>query len=632
MGKDVWDEVTSKVELMSSNNSVVTIVTGITAGLFFVLTLCFALWHMRPSQPWSVGKGFYTMLALYAFMSLGAFGFVFFTGKHLHDLLATFRDQELVMHKTAWDIIYYDAILTTSASRFVMTAHNSGWIDEQYTGVPGGVRVYDYWFINYIETVARLDEAIKYAVEKATSEKERATFRTIDTVNKVLVDLEQVALCSCEPPDASALPANDTTIGVRSMYSPSYLEAKETYNAQNKNFLQIQMQRLLIKIQEVVSKSFLMLVMDIVIIVFVPFCIMEVFRQLVLRKDLREKEYLSSQARVSNVLANTLGLFAHPLVAIRGDLLSKMPGMTTHEDAQAQGLLTYFNSPESCAGKFILFISHQWLGQTSPDPEKIHFKTILNVVRAIADMNGLMVRDIYVWLDYSSIPQLNGVGIGTGANAIMSLISYAMISTAMCIVAPKAIHENGQVCDFATYMRRGWCRAEQAGYMLKNGTHNLYISDTQGLHMAKDDDDTLKTYDAFYTMDGDFTCCMRNHPKGMRCDKERLVDPMLYLYFSAKGMAGQAGNDFIYDLVMKNKRTIFPETFNKATESGGVRTPLFGDLLDHIEAMDANASDQERQSLRNPYVDRTASGRARRLSLTSTDVGDLEPEIVNDFV
>merc|ERR1711884_955246 len=103
---------------------------------------------------------------------------------------------------------------------------------------------------------------------------------------------------------------------------------------------------------------------------------------------------------------------------------------------------------------------------------------------------------------------------------------------------------------------------------------------------------------------------------------------MLYLYFSAKGMAGQVGgNDFIYDRVMKNKRTIFPETFNKATESGGVRTPLFGDLLDHIDAMDVNMSAEERQSLRNPY-----SPYSPRSSVTSTDANDLEPGIVNDFV
>merc|ERR1712079_258003 len=113
-------------------------------------------------------------------MGFVAFAITLVTGVHLQSLLVTFKNQEIIMQKTAWDILYYDAILTTSASRFVMTAHNTGWIDEDYTATPGGVRVYDYWFINYIETVASLDMAIAYAQKEASSKQEQGIFEAID--------------------------------------------------------------------------------------------------------------------------------------------------------------------------------------------------------------------------------------------------------------------------------------------------------------------------------------------------------------------------------------------------------------------------------------------------------------------
>eukprot|EP00971_Amphidinium_carterae_P240390 4772378-Amphidinium_carterae.1 len=210
---------------------------------------------------YSLGFAFFSMSALFLITGWAFFMFVVYTSNHMHELWQNLRDTELVMDRTAWDVIFYDAVLTTSASRFVMTAHNSGWVDEDYTGVPGGVRVYDHWFINYIESVGSLDNAINYAVDNAVSAEEQRIFSTIDTVNKMLVDLEQIALCSCEPPDASALAANDTTIGVGSLYSTTYLQAKETYNNQNKNFLNVQMQRLLVRVRELQSKAELMSIM-----------------------------------------------------------------------------------------------------------------------------------------------------------------------------------------------------------------------------------------------------------------------------------------------------------------------------------------------------------------------------------
>ena len=129
----------------------------------------------------------------------------------------------------------------------------------------------------------------------------------------------------------------------------------------------------------------------------------------------------------------------------------------------------------------------------TPDPGKIQFKAICEVVRAVAKANKLLSEQIYVWLDYSCIPQLNGEVAGVATNTIMSLVYYAMHCSAMRIGVPEALHENDPMCNLATYLLRGWCRAEQAAHVLKNGTRILYILDEQGFRMAQPSN--LETYD-----------------------------------------------------------------------------------------------------------------------------------------
>merc|ERR1719326_927013 len=88
------------------------------------------------------------------------FGLVIWLSLETKSNVIDLRDTQIPLQTVAWQVLFQDAVLTTSASRFVMSAHKSGWIDEDYTGVPGGVRVYDAWFITYIENVGALDEAI----------------------------------------------------------------------------------------------------------------------------------------------------------------------------------------------------------------------------------------------------------------------------------------------------------------------------------------------------------------------------------------------------------------------------------------------------------------------------------------
>lgn len=135
----------------------------------------------------------------------------------------------------AWDVLYNDAVLTTSASRFVSTAHGTGIVDKDCTDSPQGC-VFDFWYRRYSDHVAPIERAIQRAVSWS-SDQERDLFKLIHSLNVQLVDLETTALTSTEPPDASAPPTNDTSLGRIALYGETYTKAKLIYNAQMRTLL-----------------------------------------------------------------------------------------------------------------------------------------------------------------------------------------------------------------------------------------------------------------------------------------------------------------------------------------------------------------------------------------------------------
>ena len=52
-----------------------------------------------------------------------------------------------------------------------------------------------------------------------------------------------------------------------------------------------------------------------------------------------------------------------------------------------------------------VFFSHQWLGFNEPDPCGLHFRTVCNACEFLLERDGLDADNLYVWVDYSSIPQ-----------------------------------------------------------------------------------------------------------------------------------------------------------------------------------------------------------------------------------
>ena len=79
----------------------------------------------------------------------------------------------------------------------------------------------------------------------------------------------------------------------------------------------------------------------------------------------------------------------------------------------------------SARGEIFIFFSHQWLGWSEPDPERIHVKAMQQAVRAVCTDTDTPLEKIRVWVDYVSIPQKN---LRERALAIASLPTFASVS------------------------------------------------------------------------------------------------------------------------------------------------------------------------------------------------------------
>ena len=76
-------------------------------------------------------------------------------------------------------------------------------------------------------------------------------------------------------------------------------------------------------------------------------------------------------------------------------------------------------------GEVFIFFSHQWLGWSEPDPNRIHIKAMQQAVRAVSNDTDTPLEKIRVWVDYVSIPQQNH---SVQKLAIASLPTFASVS------------------------------------------------------------------------------------------------------------------------------------------------------------------------------------------------------------
>ena len=156
----------------------------------------------------------------------------------------------------------------------------------------------------------------------------------------------------------------------------------------------------------------------------------------------------------------------YPLHLIRGKEFVEEGKLVQHETMRNNHCLTVLDNLADVdafieAGHEVVFFSHQWTGFNEPDQNKRQYKAMVHALKALAKRNELdpRLRNVYVWVDYSCIPQSN---LSVQGLAIRSLAVYASSATYFVVVAPDTPHTGfGNMCDLDTYQRRMWCRAEQ---------------------------------------------------------------------------------------------------------------------------------------------------------------------------
>ena len=169
-----------------------------------------------------------------------------------------------------------------------------------------------------------------------------------------------------------------------------------------------------------------------------------------------------------------------------------------HQTLKRRGLLS--TRTDAHAGR-ILFISHQWLGWTTADPEGAHLRALQKLLRRLisgfggdieadyvtqmvyGDSDRVTVAELaaalphsYLWLDYISMPQNIDGQVGQnrdGMDAINSIPAYVEHSTLILVLAPPCFHKDerdpsGQaaVCNTKSWRSRGWCRMEYVAAVL----------------------------------------------------------------------------------------------------------------------------------------------------------------------
>lgn len=247
-------------------------------------------------------------------------------------------------------------------------------------------------------------------------------------------------------------------------------------------------------------------------------------RQLALAAAARERR--EQRRRVLGAMTNVTAL-KFPLCVMRLSRFERYGRFVSYEEARNAGALHCCDSWEE-ASNFsstctLIFVSHQWLSRTSPDPQVVHYPRVVRAAQTLCAQQGIDPETVCIWLDYHSIPQHNEA---TKALAIGSIALYASFTSFFLVCAPETIHlDSGATCDAETYLARGWCRLEQWAFMTANGTDCMYHC---GSEVVEDKLRLLPIADvsrwverSIKVFSGDFTC---------ESDKELLVDVVLGMY------------------------------------------------------------------------------------------------------
>jgi len=240
---------------------------------------------------------------------------------------------------------------------------------------------------------------------------------------------------------------------------------------------------------------------------------------------------------------------SYPMYLISVQKLLELDRLIPHQEAMAQGLLTEYSSETQ--GK-VIGVSHQWLGRSEPDPNGDHLRTLQGLLQSMISgrfstiefhwLHALTfslpaikpnfkkaLRSSYIWIDYLSLPQFNMRGPTDAttqqhvAQAIQSIPAYMERCSMLWVLAPTCQHKDtGEVCNYATWRSRGWCRAEMLACTLAPTRIPLVVCAGVNatpfmVHMCDSGKMSLS--------EASFSCCELGHKfrgQTLACDKEKV--------------------------------------------------------------------------------------------------------------
>ena len=190
-----------------------------------------------------------------------------------------------------------------------------------------------------------------------------------------------------------------------------------------------------------------------------------------------------------------------PLSVLKvSDFLQMQGRLDCHQVLKGQGLLHEWQ-----IGMFVIFISHQWLGNRHPDPTGQRADVLraglkglidgsLQVVPPIIGMiygqapklapqTAKQIEEGYIFMDWFAIPQLHIASDDSFSElksqqemAIQSIPGYVEASSLFIAFAPEMQHvDRGVVCNYTSWLSRGWCRLELWCRLLSNKSDTTVI-------------------------------------------------------------------------------------------------------------------------------------------------------------
>jgi ankyrin repeat protein len=250
----------------------------------------------------------------------------------------------------------------------------------------------------------------------------------------------------------------------------------------------------------------------------------------------------------------------YPMFVMPLDRALALTKLEPHQAYKQRGEIVEYSK-----GMHVLFVSHEWVARAHPDPDMQQFRVFQKVfgrdglvagnpsnvsshwTDAVSGNNETPIttkawkallkdpRKVFVWFDFISVPQKvvrDSNWAEEQSAAIGSIPEYVDNSAMFVVLAPSLNHlVKDATVEYATWRKRGWCRAESAAKLLslheKHGPMVVIQSPKQIFFSQR----TL-ALSSSAVGNGNFGCCEMGHqmtlPDGtvrkIACDKLKLGD------------------------------------------------------------------------------------------------------------